>query len=181
MARGRQHRMLQAMKIFGLSCDIGRTYSFTASLGLDSEPSDTFSPIIRGPTKEESSLGFHQDAWAKAIGIAHLITGITHPRVRRDVSSEETTPASQAQTPSLPEVQTIAPVSADRSDLIKGLQITDPTPAAQSVPGAQPGPPGTAATPADAQQRYRAAARSQFRHYASHGCLVAVCAPLSHR
>ncbi|WP_240520843.1 hypothetical protein [Pseudomonas lactis] len=117
--------MLQAMKIFGLPCDIGGTYSFTTLLGLDSEPSDTFSPIIRGPTKEESSLGFHQDAWAKAIGIAHLITGITHPRVRRDVSSEETTPASQAQTPSLPEVQTIAPVSADRSDLIKGLQITD--------------------------------------------------------
>lgn len=122
---GRQHRMLQAMKIFGLSCDIRGTYSFTTSSGLDSEPSDTFNPIIRGPTKEESSLEFHQDTWAKAIGIAHLITGITHHRLRRDLSSEETVHASQAQNPSLPEVQAIAPVSANRSDLIKGLQITD--------------------------------------------------------
>lgn len=61
-----------------------------------------------------------------------MITGIAHHRQRRDVSSEETAHASptrqvspSAQAPALPEVEAIAPVSAIRSDLIKGLQITD--------------------------------------------------------
>ena len=61
-----------------------------------------------------------------------MITGIAHPRLRRDISSEETTQASHtpqvsplAQAPSAPEVEAIAPASAIRSDLIKGLQITD--------------------------------------------------------
>ena len=61
-----------------------------------------------------------------------MLTGIAHPRLRRDISSEETTQASHtsqmspsAQAPSAPEVEAIAPVSAIRSDLIKGLQITD--------------------------------------------------------
>ncbi|MDI3250024.1 MULTISPECIES: membrane-targeted effector domain-containing toxin [unclassified Pseudomonas] len=54
-----------------------------------------------------------------------MIIGITHPRPRRDVSTEETAHASEVHGPSLPEVEAIAPVSANRSDLIKGLQITD--------------------------------------------------------
>ena len=61
-----------------------------------------------------------------------MLTGIAHPRLRRDISSEETTQASHtpqvsplAQAPSAPEVEAIAPASAIRSDLIKGLQITD--------------------------------------------------------
>ncbi|MBK3442936.1 hypothetical protein [Pseudomonas lactis] len=61
-----------------------------------------------------------------------MLTGIAHPRLRRDVCVEETTQACHppqispsAQTPSAPEVEAIAPASAIRSDLIKGLQITD--------------------------------------------------------
>ena len=60
-----------------------------------------------------------------------MLTGIAHPRLRRDVCVEETTQACppqispSAQTPSAPEVEAIAPASAIRSDLIKGLQITD--------------------------------------------------------
>ncbi|WP_256677421.1 membrane-targeted effector domain-containing toxin [Pseudomonas sp. L13] len=61
-----------------------------------------------------------------------MITGIAHPRLRRNVSSEETAQASHtpqmsplAHAASAPEVEAIAPASAIRSDLIKGLQITD--------------------------------------------------------
>lgn len=61
-----------------------------------------------------------------------MITGTAYPRLRRDVSGEQTAQDSHtqqtpwsAQTPTLPEVDAITPVSAHRSDLIKGLQITD--------------------------------------------------------
>lgn len=70
--------------------------------------------------------------WANIIGITHLITGITSPRLRRDVRTDETAFTSYTRplaestpTTSIPEVQPVTPVSATRSDLIKGLHITD--------------------------------------------------------
>lgn len=59
-----------------------------------------------------------------------MISGLANLRIRRDVSSLENTPPPQL-TPqpvpasTLPSVQGIAPVSAIRTDLLSGLQITD--------------------------------------------------------
>lgn len=56
-----------------------------------------------------------------------MLTGIASHRPRRDVT-DQSPPARVTpllQTSTLPEVEGIAPLSADRSDLIRGLQITD--------------------------------------------------------
>lgn len=59
-----------------------------------------------------------------------MLTGIAHHRTRRDVTAQETaqpsTPPSLPPPPStLPDVEGITPISANRADLISGLQITD--------------------------------------------------------
>ncbi|MBC3256608.1 membrane-targeted effector domain-containing toxin [Pseudomonas paralactis] len=61
-----------------------------------------------------------------------MITGIAHHRLRRNISSDEIPHPSHtrpmpgaARTIAIPDVDAIAPVSAIRSDLIEGLQITD--------------------------------------------------------
>lgn len=107
-------------------------------------PADTrYSPPLYGtylrdrpnhtkPNKEESFAEQHRETWANVTWITQLISGLANLRIRRDTSSLETAPPplpqlapQQVPALTLPSVQGIAPVSAIRSDLLSGLQITD--------------------------------------------------------